>query len=179
MKFYNDYTISEKGNEESTISYITKKEGEQIPIESGIYNYGLISILDVDISVNIMKSWDWRFQRFFIPIVSTAFGDLFLCSARSGKCYFFQTQYDSLELITDNVDELLNSALIDDGIKAHVLFEDKFNKVCSMHGRLKYAETYILKPWISLGGKDIVENYSIGDLNVYLDLVSQAKDPDK
>ena len=37
------------------------------------------------------------------------------------------------------------------------------------------AETYILKPWILLGGNDNIENYSIGNLNVYLDLVSKAQ----
>lgn len=172
MNFYNEYTVSEKSLKESTINHITKS---QIPIETGIYNNGLISVLDIDITVSVMKSWEWRFQKHFIPIVSTAFGDLFLYSPRSDNCYFFQPQYNTLELITDNIDELLNSALVYGKIKESVLLESKFNEVSKMIGNLKYTETYILKPWILLGGNDSIENYSIGNLSVYLDLVSKAQ----
>ena len=172
MNFYNEYAITEKSTNKSTISHITES---QIPIDTGIYNNGLISILDIDVTVGIMKSWEWRFQKYFIPIISTAFGDLFLYSPRSENCYFFQPQYNTLELITDNLDELLNSALVNSGIKEGVLFESKFNEVFHTVGVLKYAEAYILKQWILLGGNDNIENYSIGNLNVYLDLVSKAQ----
>ena len=148
IDFYKEYKISEKIVKESTINHISKGK---IPIETGIYNKGLISILDIDVSVNIMKNWEWRFDKHFIPIIATAFGDLFMYSPRSENCYFFQTQYNTLDLITDSIDELLNKALLDNEIKS-----------------------YILKPWIMLGGKDIIENYSIGSLSVYLDLVSQS-----
>lgn len=87
---------------------------------------------------------------------------------------FFQSQYNTLDLITDSIDELINKALIDNGIKANVLLEDKFNNLYKVIGHLKYNESYILKPWLMLGGKDVVENYSIGNLSVYLELVSQA-----
>lgn len=169
--FSKEYKISEKLTKESTINHIT--EGK-LPITTSIYNYGIISVLDIDTSVNIMKSWKWRFCDIFVPIISTAFGDLFLYSARSEKCYFFQPQYDSLEEITDSIDELLNDALINDGIKKGVLLEEKFNKVSSILGHIKYSDTYILKPWLMLGGKDVVENYSIGNLTVYLELVSKS-----
>lgn len=172
MNFYNEYTITEKSLKKSTINHITEN---RITIDTGIYNNGLISILDIDVTVGIMKSWEWRFQKYFIPIVSTAFGDLFLYSPRSENCYFFQPQYNTLELITDNLDELLNGALIDAGIKEGVLLESKFNEVSNTIGTLKYSETYILKPWILLGGKDNIENYSIGNLNVYLDMVSKVQ----
>lgn len=172
MYFYSEYVLSEKSLKESTINYITKG---QIPIETGIYNNGLISVLDIDITVGAMKSWEWRFQKHFIPIISTAFGDLFMYSPRSENCYFFQPQYNTLELITDNMNELLNSALVNSGIKENVLLESKLNEVSKRIGFLKYTETYILKPWILLGGNDSIENYSVGDLTIYLDLVSKAQ----
>lgn len=169
--FHKNYKISEKLLKESTVSHITKGK---IPIKTGVYNNGIICILDIDVSVNIMKSWEWRFGKSFIPIIATAFGDLFMYSPRNEKCYFFQSQYNTLDLITDSIDELLNKALIDNGIKANVLLEDKFNNLYKVIGHLKYNESYILKPWLMLGGKDVVENYSIGNLSVYLELVSQA-----
>lgn len=171
MNFYNEYSISEKSLKESAINRITKS---QIPIETGIYNNGLLSVLDINVSVDIMKSWNWRFQKTFIPIISTAFGDLFLYSARSESCYFFQPQYNTLELITDDIEELLNSALVYNGIKENLLLESKFNEVSKIIGNLKYTDTYILKPWILLGGTDSIENYSIGKLSVYLELVSKT-----
>ena len=171
--FYKEYKITEKLMKESTITHITE---DKIHIETGSYNNGLISVLDIDVTVNIMKAWEWRFQKYFIPIIATAFGDLFIYSPRSEKCYFFQTQYNNMEEITDNIDELLNSALIDRGIIFSVLLKDKFNNVYSKVGTIKYNEAYILNPWIMLGGNDIVENYSIGDLTTYLKLVSQTLD---
>ncbi len=81
-----------------------------------------------------------------------------------------------MEEITDNIDELLNSALIDSDIISSVLLKDKFNNVYSKVGTIKYNEAYILNPWIMFGGNDIVENYSIGDLTTYLKLVSQTLD---
>lgn len=171
--FYKEYKITEKLMKESTITHITE---DKIHIETGSYNNGLISVLDIDVTVNIMKAWEWRFQKYFIPIIATAFGDLFIYSPRSEKCYFFQTQYNNMEEITDNIDELLNSALIDSGIISSVLLKDKFNNVYSKVGTIKYNEAYILNPWIMLGGNDIVENYSIGDLTTYLKLVSQTLD---
>lgn len=169
--FLKEYKISEKITKESTISYITKGK---ISITTGIYNNGLISILDTDITANIIKNWGWKFQKNFIPIISTAFGDLFMYNTISGECYFYQIQYDTFDLITDSLDELLNNALIDNGIITHVLFKDKFSDVFITIGHLKYGETYILKPWLMLGGKDVVENYSIGSLTTYLELVSKS-----
>ena len=168
--FSKEYKLSEKLTKESTINHITKGK---LPITTGTYNEGLISILDIDVSVNIMKAWEWRFQKYFVPIIATAFGDLFMYSPRSEKCYFFQTQYNTLDMVTDSIDELLNNALIDNGIKSKVLLEEKFNNVSASLGHIKYNEVYILKPWIMLGGNDSVENYSIGGLNVYLELVSK------
>lgn len=169
--FYKEYKISEKLSKESTINHITKGK---IPLETGIYNKGIISVLDIDISVNIMKNWEWRFGKSFIPIIATSFGDLFMYSPRSENCYFFQPQYNTLDLVTDSLDELLNKALIDNKIISKVLLKDKFNNVYDTIGHLKYNESYILKPWLMLGGKDVVENYSIGNFSVYLELVSQS-----
>ena len=169
--FSKEYKISEKLTKESTINHIT--EGK-LSIITGTYNDGIISILDIDITVNIMKNWEWRFQKHFIPIIATAFGGLFMYSPRSENCYFYQPQYNTLDLITDNLDELFNNALCDGGIKSKVLLEDKYNNVSAILGHIRYGDAYILKPWLMLGGNDIVENYSIGNLTVYLELVSKS-----
>ncbi len=39
---------------------------------------------------------------------------------------------------------------------------------------INVLEAFILKPWILLGGTDKPENYVIGNLSTYLDLVSQT-----
>lgn len=59
--FYKEYKITEKLMKESTITHITE---DKIHIETGSYNNGLISVLDIDVTVNIMKAWEWRFQKY-------------------------------------------------------------------------------------------------------------------
>lgn len=100
--FYKEYKITEKLMKESTITHITE---DKIHIETGSYNNGLISVLDIDVTVNIMKAWEWRFQKYFIPIIATAFGDLFIYSPRSEKCIFFKhniTTWRKLQIILMN-----------------------------------------------------------------------------
>ena len=57
---------------------------------------------------------------------------------------------------------------------SYLPFKEKFKKITSLFGYLKYGEAFILKPWILLGGTDKPENYVIGNLSTYLDLVSQT-----
>lgn len=171
IKFFEKYNISSKSTKESAINHITKGK---LPIVTGTYNNGIISVLDIDVSANIMKSWKWKFQENFIPIISTSLGDLFMYNNVNKKCYYCQPEYDYLTLITDSIDELLNKALLDNGIIDHVLFKNKFSDIFTTIGQLKYGEAYILVPWSILGGKDITENYSIGDLTTYLELISQT-----
>lgn len=77
-------------------------------------------------------------------------------------------------MITKNIDELFDEAFNLPSIKSGLLQEEKFKKITSLFGYLKYGETFILKPWILLGGTDKPENYVIGNLSTYLDLVSQT-----
>lgn len=44
-------------------------------------------------------------------------------SFRSRKCYFCQTQYDTMEELADSFEELLSSALLDSGIITYVLLK--------------------------------------------------------
>ena len=147
---------------------------DDIVMYAGLYNNGLISVLDVETAIKISNSWEWRFKKMFVPIISTAFGDLFLFCLANGKIYFFQPQYNTSDLVTDNIRELFDKALVHPSIKSGLLQENKFKEIYSTHLHLKYGETYILKPWEMFGGKVEVNNYTKGGLYVYQTLVSQT-----
>lgn len=168
---FEEFTITQKAPVRSAVSYITKGG---IAIESGLYHDGLFQMLDVDMTVKICHSWEWRFQKLCLPIAATAFGDLFLYGVQNKWVYFYQPQYDTLDMITKSIEELLNSALVHPSIRKGVLQEEKLQKVKLLLTDLKYGETYILKLWEMLGGTDQPENYVKGELWPYLDLVSQT-----
>ena len=103
MKFSDEYELTEYYQVQSTIDYITKGKNK---LSAGSYGDGIFSILDIDTSVNIIKSWNWKFNKRFIPIVATAFGDLFLYCVANQYVYYFQPQYNTNDMITKNIDEL-------------------------------------------------------------------------
>lgn len=168
---YGEFTLTYKIDAESVIRHITNGA---VNIASGIYNNGLFTVLDTSISTDICSSWDWHFNKTMIPIAATAFGDLFLLSTVDRQIYFFQTQYYTTEAIVDGFDELLNKVFSFPSIRESILKEPKLQEVRTACGELQYGKTYILKPWEMFGGEDKAENYTIGDLCVYHNLVSQT-----
>ena len=63
MKFSDEYKLTEYYQVQSTIDYITKGKNK---LFAGSYGDGIFSILDIDTSVNIIKSWNWKFNKRFI-----------------------------------------------------------------------------------------------------------------
>lgn len=125
MKFSDEYKLTEYYQVQSTIDYITKGKNK---LSAGSYGDGIFSILDIDTSVNIIKSWNWKFNKRFIPIVATAFGDLFLYCVANQYVYYFQPQYNTNDMITKNIDELFDEAFNHPSIKSGLLQEEKFKK---------------------------------------------------
>ena len=64
---------------------------------------------------------------------------------------------------------LVNPSVVDD-----VLHKPLVDQLVHIHRPLSYGETFILVPWLMIGGTDNVDRYEIGKCSVYLDLVSQA-----
>lgn len=168
---YGEFVLTQKLGAESVVEQIT---GNTIKINSGLYNDGLFAVLDSSISENISNSWNWQFQGKVIPVIATAFGDLFLFNTENKQVYFFQTQYNTTESIADSFTELLDKAFPFPSIRQSVLKEPKLQEVKAVCGELQYGKTYILKPWEMLGGVDKIANYTIGGLCIYHNLVSQT-----
>ena len=55
MKFSDEYKLTEYYQVQSTIDYIMKGKNK---LSAGSYGDGIFSILDIDTSVNIIKSWN-------------------------------------------------------------------------------------------------------------------------
>lgn len=115
---FGEFTLTYKTDAESVIQRMTNGA---VNIASGIYNNGLFTVLDTSISTDISNSWDWQFNRNMIPAIATAFGDLFLFCTADQKIYFFQTQYNTTEAITDDFDELLSKAFPFPSIRKSIL----------------------------------------------------------
>ena len=60
MKFSDEYKLTEYYQVQSTIDYITKGKNK---LSAGSYGDGIFSILDIDTSANIIKSWNWKFNK--------------------------------------------------------------------------------------------------------------------
>lgn len=130
-------------------------------------------MVDGEWSNRILQAWLWILKPTHRALVTTGFGDVFLWEPDEGVG-FLDVQRGTVEPIDSDVRWFLDDFLNKPKIIEQVLRKPRFDDLVSRFGSLPYHSTFILKPWLMLGGEDKIENYSSGDCRVYLDLVGQS-----
>lgn len=142
----------------------------------GVYNEGLVTVVGVETASRLLESWRWLVPPGCCAIMTTGFGDVFVHEADKGVS-FLEVQRGRLEFIDPEVDWFLGEFLGLADIMQDVLRAERCGKLIAAQGALRYHQAFILEPWPMLGGNDRLENYTIGDCRVYLDLVGRALHP--
>ena len=138
----------------------------------GTYADGLLTVLSKEEGLQIMEPWDWL-ESGTVALISTAFGGVFV-SLPSQGIFFLDPQRNHIEFVDKELDWVITEFIKKPSILEHVFRQPQFGKVVASLQPLKYGEVYILEPWAMLGGVEDSENYSIGKLDVYLEVVAQA-----
>ncbi len=168
------YSIT-KSNE---MPFVLNESYPKLNLNSGIYNSGILTLFDKSYSGKIdLSNWsDILGRESFICIGSTALGDLFLYNPKTKDISLFETQRVILTNIEIGINVFLNEFLISKKIVSSVLNKEYTSTIYEgLHQELKYGQCYILTPYLVLGGSDIPENYKIGDISIYLELLNQSR----
>jgi hypothetical protein len=155
------------------VSAITELLNGRVTIEAGMYDGGLIAVVDRSSATKLLQNWP-QFSDGFPVLLTTAFGEVFVFDRRREQVLFINTQYGTTTEIDPEIAWVLDDFLENPGVKADLLQVDKVKRLQRQCRDLKYHEVFVLEPWIMFGGEDVDENYSVGDCAVYLDLVGQT-----
>ncbi len=168
MSFLNSYKISKSiGGPPSAVL-------RQVNIAPGIYNDGLLTVLDDELAIASLIGWRWLLGHDVVALATTAFGDLFFWSDKHNAIYFLEVQKGQSTFIDREINYLFDVFLVNEGIRADLLREDELNSLTARLGAISYGECYIANPWKMLGGTGDLETYELGQLDVYLNLVGHA-----
>lgn len=160
--------------DEPMINQLSSFKKFNVEIPAGAYNHGLLHILDEKAGGEILSSWDWLFGKKCLGLVTTGIGEVFYWKESSKEIYYFNPQAGESEYIDDDPEWFINEFLIKRRILEEVMWEERIDQLIHQMRPLRYKEAFILEPWIMLGGEEKIENYGVGDCEVYLDLVGRT-----
>lgn len=140
--------------------------GQLVTLSVGCYDEGLLSVLDSTLASQLFTSWSFPETQEYIPILSTAFGDLFVWLNDLGV-YFFEAQRGTFEFVDQEVHWVVHTFLNLPEVQSEVLHLELFETVLSRTGQLKYGQTLIHEPWELLGGGRTPNGFTVGSLAAY------------
>ncbi|MHA7685502.1 T6SS immunity protein Tdi1 domain-containing protein [Cupriavidus sp. PET2-C1] len=143
-------------------------------IPSGVYNGGLITVLDADLGRQAIAPWQWLLGEDAAALASTWGGDLIFWSERYSGVFMLDAQRGSSTFVDRDVTYLFDVFLSNPDVRQQVLQNDAMKLLSTRIGTLAYGECFIAEPWPRLGGHGTLDTYVRGDLTVYLSLVGQA-----
>src|SRR4051812_47288281 len=93
------FTLSTPITSQSAASMLT---GSNVA-RAGVYERGLITILDKENGNNILDSWSWLLKDDAVALATTWQGDVIFWSPSKMACFFFDTQRAKSTIIDQNI----------------------------------------------------------------------------
>jgi len=174
--FAEKFTLTgEASNHNSILGRYTKDEIWK-NLRAGSYNEGLLIICDEEkYGPSTLEEWSHLVGDQALPIAITAWGDVFCVSFTQKRFLFLFAQENKVTDLGQSIIPFFDNLLVDEGLKRSLLDYDRYNQVKGRLGPLPYGSCYILKPYQILGGdQKALENYTIGDNQIYLSMVAQT-----
>ena len=142
-------------------------------VQPGVYEFGLVSILDEELGNSILSSWQWLFFD-AIGVAATWQGNVFFWSPKRSACFYLDAESGKSIQVAETVEALVNDVLPSENAKANLLRFDGFQEVYDRMGELQYGRCYYPRPLPMLGGSGNLDTYGEGDMEVYLAIVAQT-----
>lgn len=168
MSFMSAFKVKEACNRE--LDPIISELG----IAAGIYNDGLLSVLDRESSDAALTGWRWLLGQDAIALAVTSVGDLFFWSGSQKAVYFLEVQRGSSTFVDKEIRYLFDEFLVKTEVQKSVLHCELCLALNLRLGALSYGECYIAEPWLMSGGTGHESTYQRGQLDVYLSLAGHA-----
>lgn len=142
----------------------------------GEYGNGLIKLIDPRDYMNSLYTWLGQQDFNKIPIIVTAFGDIFYYR-NFGKgindISILDIHYRKAEVCTDSYQDFFNGFILDAEIRKAILREDLYSEAVKRLGKLNYKDIFFFKPALCIGGKEDIDYVAKGNAAIHHQLLLQ------
>ena len=148
------------------------KEIIKLWIDYGFGNYGngMIKIVDPRDYMSSLYKWIGKEDFNKIPIVITAFGDIFFYDRTNSTISFLDIHYRQIDVCT-KYQMFFDKFLVDEKIRLSILRENLFDEALKKLGKLADNEIYMFVPALIIGGTETTENMKKGDASTHQHLL--------
>ena len=142
----------------------------------GEYGNGIIKVVDPRDYMNSLYTWLGGKDFNKIPIIVTAFGDIFYyrkLEENENDISLLDIHYRKIENCGYSYQEFFEKYIVNDNIRKNILREDLYNEAVKTFGNLKEEEIFFFVPAIILGGKEDIKYIKKGSANVHHQVLLQ------
>ena len=151
----------------------------------GDYSEGLLRLINPDDYNNILYEWLNKKDMSRIPILITAFGEIFYYrdlgitfSDEGDEIHhedfnLLDVHFKNIEVCTWSSISFFEDYLCDENIIESMLRKSLFEQSVEKSGRLAENECFYFVPALALGGTESIECIAKGDMNVQLSILFQ------
>ena len=99
---------------------------QAVSARPGLYNFGLISVLDEQAGNTFLKAWSWLLGEEAVALAADWQGHVIFWSPKYAKNYYLNSQICKTSFIDKNIGVAFNTILTKNAVKEKVLFEKDF-----------------------------------------------------
>lgn len=142
----------------------------------GEYGNGLIKVVEPREYMNSLYMWLGQKDFNKIPIIVTAFGDIFYyrkLEDNENDISLLNIHYRKIEVCTYSYQEFFENYILDENIIKNVLREDLFKQAVEELGKLEYKDIFFFTPALVLGGGEDIKYLKKGNGAVHHQVLLQ------
>lgn len=142
----------------------------------GEYGNGLIKVVEPREYMNSLYMWLGQKDFNKIPIIVTAFGDIFYyrkLEDNENDILLLNIHYRKIEVCTYSYQEFFENYILDENIIKNVLREDLFKQAVEELGKLEYKDIFFFTPALVLGGGEDIKYLKKGNGAVHHQVLLQ------
>lgn len=136
----------------------------------GNYGDGLIKVVEPSEYMDSFYTWIGKEDHSKIPILVTAFGDIFYyrkLSDTEGDVSLLDIHYRNIEVCDYSLKNFFEKYIIEPELSKELLKKSLFDQAIKKMGSLAYSEIYFFKPALVLGGGENTDYLDKGTGNVH------------
>lgn len=145
----------------------------------GDYGNGIIKVVDPRDYMNSLYTWLGKKDFNKIPIIVTAFGDIFYyrkLEENENDISLLDIHYRRIEVCTYSYQEFFEEYILDSNIKENILREKLYNEAINTLGDLQYNEIFFFVPALVLGGGENIKYIKKGDAKIHHQVLLQIEE---
>lgn len=142
----------------------------------GDYGNGIIKVVDPRDYMNSLYTWLGGQDFNKIPIMITAFGDIFYyrkLNDNENDISLLDIHYRKIEVCAYSYQDFFDKYITNNNIRINLLREKLYNESLSLFGNLKHNEIFFFVPALILGGAEDIKYVKKGDANVHHQVLFQ------